>query len=200
LWRKDLLSLPAESKLLGTDDDSYFENKNLRQQIKHRATNFGEIAMELVFGIAGFRSQYERKHSETSNDEKFVKTYKTEVDYENASDVSAPDNAMSTTMIQNAWTWHNRALTIFVCRDAVLKSVAIHGSDSVFNSINKMHIVVFKARSDENIQWPFCFLLESVLNGDLQANRASGRVLQCVNKDKGLIALFVANRCRETSC
>ena len=105
---------------------------------------------------------------------------------------SAFNDNLSNNMVDNCITVHDR---LIVYPDLV-RMVMKHSY--VWDKINKLHVLVYKAGSKQNIQWVLELLDDALSSGRMEGDAVSANGLRGAGDNKGMVAHLISKRvCRD---
>ena len=109
-------------------------------------------------------------------------------------EMSSTAEQLSDTVIDNAITVWNRLLVQTPVRAVLMQADEELGHHSPFNSINKLHIIVFKGRSTENIAWIVFSIWDHIKSGIRSPSDFGTRALQGAANQKGFCEFFLRKK------
>ena len=107
---------------------------------------------------------------------------------------------MTDTLIDNACTAWNRLLSIDACKDIIFANDADHCHLSVFNSINKLHMICFRGKLPARITWLVETLDDQVKSKTRTSSELNGSALLGPRGGKGLLDFSCASSTSKSTC
>eukprot|EP00969_Alexandrium_andersonii_P329121 14542368-Alexandrium_andersonii.AAC.1 len=102
---------------------------------------------------------------------------------------------MTKTFIDNCLTVNDRVLAVPRCRRVVFKGEEVFTpQDNPFDTVNKLHILVTKAQTEEKILWCLEAIIDGVQSRAFHADDVTGRQLKGAEGGKGLIDQLLLTR------
>ena len=77
----------------------------------------------------------------------------------------------------------------------IMEAANLWGHKSPFDTVNKLHIICYKARARDNLFWVIGSIVDYIKVGFLDKGEVSGRTLKGFDNNKGLVELLV---CKNT--
>lgn len=134
--------------LLDSESDFWRKASNAREKIADDHDALSKTALGRIYEIIFFKAQWEKTHNMKATPKALAKAYTETIQ------VAGSAEKVTESVCDMAITIHSRALSVSGVKE-VLKDQDEFGQHSVFNSINKMQLVIEKARTPELITWAF---------------------------------------------
>ena len=91
---------------------------------------------------------------------------------------SRDQETMSKTFVDNGTTIHEQMLQDNDIAACIMEAANLWGHKSPFDTINKLHIICFKARARDNIFWVIESVVHYIKAGLMDKGEVSGRMLK----------------------
>ena len=134
-----MLSIPTTMKSLNGDQAKCFHSVQLRQDVRVEHMVIPRSPAQWCFEIVAFRNR-QKVGGKVPGADKLAKLFLDNVRF------SPDEEQMSKTFIDNCLTVHDRMLQNDQIRSSILYAENKWGKKSPLDSVNKLHIIIFKAR------------------------------------------------------
>ena len=170
LWKQAALSVSFSFELMETDSDVYWKSVNLSEDLVTDYAEMSRSGLQKVIEIVNFKKNMKATMGNLSA-EKVAQLYA-----ENAR-VSENSEAMSDSMVDCCLTVYSRALKHEAIYKNIVKCEDRWGVGSPWHKVLKIHAVVTRARSLENITWVMNAIYDAMMRDLVKPDACSKRGL-----------------------
>lgn len=197
-WKRVLLSVSFEFKLLDAEEVRWFEAVRLRERLVVDYSAMARSAVQRIYELQGFRALQERKSGKITNAD-LAKLYNQHGELANSSE------AMTENTVKNAAVVYREALLNPRLKTVILETEELYGKQSPYNSILKLYLFVSKAKGVmeerglrdphsvvQGLEWLFRSLLDLLKSKLLHTDDIGKRLITGEGSGgKGLIDLLL---------
>ena len=196
-WKKILRSLPTTIKVIQGENMRFFASVQNRIDATVEAAAVGRQPIQWAAEIVLHRDRLWRQQGGRvpPGAEKVSQSLTANLNFrgmQNQTAVGAFSEKLSTNFVDNCITVHERLIQYPELVRLVLKY------PNVWDKLNKLHVLVYKAGNKQNILWTLEMLDDMITSGILKPEEISGRSLKGFDSgsksDKGFVAFIIAKR------
>lgn len=184
-WKKYALTVEFEYVIATSDDDLYFMNQNMRQDLGTDKESLFLTALQKTFSILAAKGRMEKVHGSMSTAE-FCKKYSEHFF------ASCEAEKVTDAFVDSAITLSRRVLNNQRLLDLLLQADESASEANPFNQWSKLQMLVSKSRTPRNIDWVFHAMYDGWVNNHLSADMMTWRGLSNVLNGRGTVDLFIA--------
>ena len=196
-WKKILRSLPTTIRLISGESARFFASVQSRIDAVVEASAVGRQPCQWAAEIVLHRDRMWRQQGGRAppGAAKVAENLVANLNFKGLSGSTAVGSfseKITTSFVDNCITVYDRLIQHAELIRLVLKY------PNVWDTMNKLHVLVYKAGSRQNIQWVLEMLDDLIANGLLKPEDISRRCLRgadsAAKTDKGLVAFLLAKR------
>ena len=186
-WRAAALTASFSFELMDTNEKFFWTSVNLREDLVTDYAEMSRTGLQKVMEIVTFK----RNMKSTLGNLSAAKVAEL---YAANAKMSESSEAMSDSLVDQCLTVHNRVLKRADIYANIVQCETLWGVDSPWHKVGKMHAVLTRARSTENIQWVFESIYDALKRGFLKCEACSKRGLVGEKGKRGIVDLFLAKK------
>lgn len=186
-WRAVLLTCQVQFELHTNEDSMFWRSQQLRENVLTDFTGMYPTAFQRIMTVVSYKAKREAIVGKVSA-KALADSWRENVQ------MSSKAEHLSDTTIDNAVTVWTRLLGQPALRAVIMQADEELGHEGPFDSINKLHVIVTKGKTKENIAWIVLSVWDLIKSGARASSEFGTRALQGPGSQKGLCDFFVRKK------
>ena len=186
-WQKVILTVQFHFELLATDDEKFWRSQQLRENVLIDFTGVYPTAFQRIVTVVSYKAKKEAIGGKVSS-KALAESWHNNVE------LSSKAEQLTDAAVENAVTVWNRMLCQTEVRAVIMAADEELGHNGPFDSINKLHVIVYKGKTKENIAWIVFTIWDLIKSGERVPTEFGTRVLSGSGGKGGLCDFYMRKK------